>query len=1256
MPKDTKEEKIANATKNIERGLERGTPIDKYVNQLSKLGGLDALVIKIGEEKYTLLMYFAYHNNLIQVRKLLSGEYPSRRTITNAVGESALFIAVFAACKSLNYDTKIIDALLEKEAEEQVVLATKVQDTPLFIATEHKRVDLVHKLAAVKNKQQFLMLSRKGVATPLFYAAEKGLDSVVDELLYHYPNDQVLQPNIHGTFPIDIALFKAHKIIADKLLKHSPQEQLTQREKDHANGLHNAINSGDLELVTWLVNAFPFVLASRSIGNMTALLMATRAKKFNINMVRYLLKDKGEAKQVCTPDSLGFIPLYSAVKEEIMELLDELLKYQPDEQLLHPEPEGYNPLSTACYFGKAKALNLLMIKGSKSIIKNLLLQPTDEKYIPLHVAAANPAKVANYPAEIINSLLIEIPNEQLRARDRYGRTALNIAVAENNVSVVEKLVTYDDKIQFLMPEEDGSFPLCHAAQNGYIKIVKSLLTRYAAEQMNTEVNGWRPIHVACQLGSLPVVSLIQTSDAKQLSVGNIDGMCSLHLATYFKHKFLVEALLLKFGVSRMVRDKMNFLPFHLACQTGDIATIELLLKEAALEQLFATSIHSALGIHTATQSNQLGVINFLIKKFPEHAKKLVNSKDKDDFTCLHIASLYGFSGMVEELVTAKADGNARDNTLKTPLHAACYKDVTSTINLLINKADSKVDAVDYLQMTPLHLACQNGHAQVVETLLKFSANVNARDKYQRTPLLCAVIWGHHKLIRLLPNNKADVVSSFIYEDQVVTALRLAIENLDLDMVEQLIAYGADPRTELRDGTEKFTVFDIVNEFDEKEIKEKFLLALNVSLKAQAPSSANRIETIVSDQPKINKGVKPRSYLKSMGFTDDELVEFEENKKQKKSQLKQQLSKSAIDKSAKAVSYTWLNGKTSHDNPQIFNIEGDSNNSYCYLDRELLAKQGCELESLAELRFKFGHKHIKKLDNAKGEYSDWVCYEEGQQPVLVKYTHELKISKLDRILLFGFASDKNDACLYLGCRFVAGGLHSTAKIASVRTSGSLRSMPLAIKLPTVPVADSSIKDNKQQENGEHKTTSSRNFGQVLPSPPPSKTNTINASAAPAVTGSKQDKKSDEAKVPKAAMASTPFNSKINSPVMAAGNAHDLLLKRIQPILDAHPGDFSPFADAIHEKKYAKALRRACTVRNRDALSLIKIICEYKEILSININEQAGSENRNALHHSAVKGNKEVYDFLITQGVDISLVDKDGKTAKQLLMDVSPSFQR
>lgn len=126
----------------------------------------------------------------------------------------------------------------------------------------------------------------------------------------------------------------------------------------------------------------------------------------------------------------------------------------------------------------------------------------------------------------------------------------------------------------------------------------------------------------------------------------------------------------------------------------------------------------------------------------------------------------------------------------------------------------------------------------------------------------------------------------------------------------------------------------------------------------------------------------------------------------------------------------------------------------------------------------------------------------------------------------------------------------------------------------------------------------------------------------------------------------------SPVTYAGDSHDKMRWRVGVICQQDLENFGIIMTAIKERAYARALRRACTATDVSDIrihQIVAIILEYKDILNININEQAGDKNFAAIHYAAEKGNKVVFDLLKKAGANITLQAKGGKTADDLLRE-------
>src|SRR5215467_6389382 len=144
-------------------------------------------------------------------------------------------------------------------------------------------------------------------------------------------------------------------------------------------------------------------------------------------------------------------------------------------------------------------------------------------------------------------------------------------------------------------------------------------------------------------------------------------------------------------------------------------------------------------LHAAVLEGDLGRVKALLKGHPN----LVFSKDPLGMTPYED---------VEELLPAKGS----DVNGATALHYAAYKDRNDVVQLLL-AAGANVNAKDRFSCTPLHYAVRWGRNKAVaESLLGRKAKVNTKDICGETPLHWVAVFWHKDVAELLLANKADV--------------------------------------------------------------------------------------------------------------------------------------------------------------------------------------------------------------------------------------------------------------------------------------------------------------------------------------------------------------------------------------------------------------------------------------------------------------------------------------------------------------------
>lgn len=137
-----------------------------------------------------------------------------------------------------------------------------------------------------------------------------------------------------------------------------------------------------------------------------------------------------------------------------------------------------------------------------------------------------------------------------------------------------------------------------------------------------------------------------------------------------------------------------------------------------------------------------------------------------------------------------------------PIHSAARRGDEAKIIALLKQNPALVSSRDSLGYTPLHLAAEYDHPEIVELLLANGADVNAqapvryvtnfggKPHYGDTPLTLALLSYHHKrVVELLVTHGADV--NVVLSNGDTPLSRAIAKNLPYD-VKLLLANGANP--------------------------------------------------------------------------------------------------------------------------------------------------------------------------------------------------------------------------------------------------------------------------------------------------------------------------------------------------------------------------------------------------------------------------------------------------------------------------------
>ena len=186
----------------------------------------------------------------------------------------------------------------------------------------------------------------------------------------------------------------------------------------------------------------------------------------------------------------------------------------------------------------------------------------------------------------------------------------------------------------------------------------------------------------------------------------------------------------------------------------------------------------------ASPSGKFAVVKMLVK-----AGAGVRTTDNNGDTCLTLASYFGHTETVRYLVTVpEVDVNHLTDDNFTALHFAGQGNYPEVVEVLID-AGADIEAKDVEGSSPLHRACREGALDAAKLLVKAGAGVCVTNNQGDTCLMYAVYWGHTETVRtLLCMPEVDVNQS---NNSGRTPLRRAVLRKHSDVSKLLIDAGAD---------------------------------------------------------------------------------------------------------------------------------------------------------------------------------------------------------------------------------------------------------------------------------------------------------------------------------------------------------------------------------------------------------------------------------------------------------------------------------
>jgi ankyrin repeat protein len=258
-----------------------------------------------------------------------------------------------------------------------------------------------------------------------------------------------------------------------------------------------------------------------------------------------------------------------------------------------------------------------------------------------------------------------------------------------------------------------------------------------------------------------------------------DGATALHWAVY-QDDLVTADLLIQAGAAVNTANQLGATPLYLACENGNAEMIARLLRAGASPNVALPSGETAL--MTAARAGSSGAVRALLARGAD-----INAKEKlEGQNALMWAVSQRHPDVVQVLIEAGADIGARSRTRQELVIAERREDDGGAPGAYVPEGG----------FTPLLFAARVGDIDSARRLLSAGADVNEAKPDGATILVVAAHGGHAEFSKFLLEKGADPNAA----GAGYTALHAAILRSLPDLVEALIARGADVNARLAKGT------------------------------------------------------------------------------------------------------------------------------------------------------------------------------------------------------------------------------------------------------------------------------------------------------------------------------------------------------------------------------------------------------------------------------------------------------------------------
>jgi ankyrin repeat protein len=641
-----------------------------------------------------------------------------------------------------------------------------------------------------------------------------------------------------GELPLDLALRSHNESVATTLVQHNADINIRDAQGDTL--LHRAIKQEDAFSALFLLENNCNVSLSTRSENDSALHLVAGAPNIQEG-AKIAEKLINKNVNVNAQNRLGYTALHIAIQADNRSIFDLLLQ-QPSLDVNLKTVDEHVPLyyallkyesgddSENCYASslitKGVQTGILYSANCDSLLQILIEEGASNAAVFLcdHLSNVNHVNSEGETAlhiacgknspKVVDKLLELGANPNLLTNE-LRQSALHCAVKHNAVACIEVFIERAESgANFNARDINGETPISLALSEGYNELVPVLI------KGNADVNvrngkDFTLLHQAI-LKEDARTALFLLDNGADINAKTSESETPLQLAIHCRLGEVVDALCIR-GVDMSAPDRLDNCPLWAALDSGQDDIASILVRHGADTDCWGPGPDGCRQtlLHRAIDENKETAAIFLIQSRCDLDSPRMpgpngegGDEARDRASPLHLCCQWGLETVVRTLVEHRANVNSRDADNKTPLHIAIENQHPEIISLLLSVPEIDLSLRDKSGLSPFATALTFRNNKAAQAILdKLPSAAEQFDSKGQNFLHIAIKKGDIESALFLLTVRVDV-NSRVQDPMLTPPLHLAARYGNETLVRSLILAGA--RVDDRDA-QKRTALHVASE-------------------------------------------------------------------------------------------------------------------------------------------------------------------------------------------------------------------------------------------------------------------------------------------------------------------------------------------------------------------------------------------------------------------------------------------------------------